>query len=209
MVFQAIDVAQGLRTRNDWTVVATCAITPSRELLILDIFRQRIEPAEQWPAVCRMRESVPDLTFQAVESARAGIGLIQLSIAEGHPLKPLKADKDKVTRATPLSVAYEAGKVYHLADASWLEPFELELVGFPVSKHDDQVDAVAYAWLLLQESPAGAEVLDVHPDGSTVATGFELEGSESDSRASRPVHNLEAVETEFEPEVTRVRRWWE
>ena len=76
-----------------------------------------------------------------------GIGLVQQAARDGHPFRPLKADADKVTRAGPISVMYENGKVWHARGASWLADFEAELMAFPNGTHDDQVDCAAYAGL--------------------------------------------------------------
>lgn len=180
MIFQTIDCAHGVRTRHDFTVVMTIAQTLRGEMLILDVMRARIDPSEQWPMAKRMRESVPDLVYQAVEAQRAGLGLLAMAESEGVPLRELKADRDKVTRATPLSVAYEAGKVYHCADALWLEEYETELVGFPVSKHDDQVDAAAYGWLQIQGDVGEAAIIDVDPDGTVKRSWTESETEDHD-----------------------------
>ena len=61
------------------------------------------------------------------------------------PAQAVYPDKDKVTRARTLAARYEAGKVFHLRSAPGLDDYERELVGFPNSEHDDQVDAVVYA----------------------------------------------------------------
>jgi predicted phage terminase large subunit-like protein len=57
---------------------------------------------------------------------------------------PVYPDTDKVTRARTLAARYEAGKVFHLRSAPGLEDFEQELVAFPNSEHDDQVDAAVH-----------------------------------------------------------------
>jgi hypothetical protein len=60
------------------------------------------------------------------------------------PGMPVYPDTDKVTRARTLAARYEAGKVFHLRSAPGLRDFEQELVAFPNSEHDDQVDAAVH-----------------------------------------------------------------
>lgn len=60
------------------------------------------------------------------------------------PAMPVYPDTDKVTRARTLAARYEAGKVFHLRSAPGLHDFEQELVAFPNSEHDDQVDAAVH-----------------------------------------------------------------
>ena len=62
----------------------------------------------------------------------------------------LKADKDKFSRALPLSAKMESGLVFYPTDTMWYADLEKELLTFPVGEHDDQVDALAYAVLEVQ-----------------------------------------------------------
>jgi predicted phage terminase large subunit-like protein len=145
--FQAIDTAQKTGNQNDYTVVSTFALTPKRQLLVVDVVRDRLEVPHQWPLIKAQRARFP-VEFQAIEDSGSGIGLIQTAALEGVPLKPLKADRDKLSRAQPASVAYENGLVYHREHAPWLPDLESELLSFPVGQHDDQVDTIAYGWSL-------------------------------------------------------------
>jgi Terminase RNaseH-like domain len=54
------------------------------------------------------------------------------------------ASGDKETRCKPISAQCEAGNV-KLVRAPWNDSFTRELEGFPVSKHDDQCDALSGA----------------------------------------------------------------
>ena len=65
------------------------------------------------------------------------------------PIRELRADKDKLSRALPLSAKMEAGQVYFAKYADWYLELEKELLQFPAGEHDDQVDALAYAILQL------------------------------------------------------------
>ena len=63
------------------------------------------------------------------------------------PIVKLKADKDKLSRALPLSAKMEAGMVFFPNDALWYSDLEKELLVFPSGDHDDQVDSLAYGIL--------------------------------------------------------------
>lgn len=146
-IFQACDVAGSAKSSADYFVVGTFALTPQGDLLVLDIFRTRIEGPDQPGHMMRLfHEWAP--IIQGVESKNMGLTLFQQLKRYGLPVIDLKADTDKYTRAIPAAARYEAGTVYHLENAPWLDNFEAELTSFPVGAHDDQVDVVAYAVLV-------------------------------------------------------------
>jgi predicted phage terminase large subunit-like protein len=153
--FQTIDTALKTGSANDYTVCSTFALTPERRLLLVDVVRERLEVPHQWPMIKAQRSRF-DVEFQAIEEAGSGIGLIQTAALEGMPLRSLKADRDKLSRAQPISVAYENGLVYHREHAPWISELESELLSFPVGLHDDQVDTLAYGWLLAMQTPTSA-----------------------------------------------------
>ncbi len=71
---------------------------------------------------------------------------------------------DKYTRAIPAAMKYEAGMVYHLEGADWLNVLETELLEFPNGTYDDQVDVISYAvyiqsWGYLNAKKRGSRAL--------------------------------------------------
>jgi predicted phage terminase large subunit-like protein len=70
---------------------------------------------------------------------------------QGYNVKTVKATQDKVTRALPASSQAEAGNI-KILQAPWNEDFFRELENFPEGAHDDIVDALSGAFLLLNES---------------------------------------------------------
>jgi predicted phage terminase large subunit-like protein len=48
-------------------------------------------------------------------------------------------------RMAAQTAAIEAGAVHLPARALWLEDFKKEILSFPVSKHDDRIDALSQA----------------------------------------------------------------
>jgi len=65
------------------------------------------------------------------------------------PIRELRADKDKYSRALPLSAKMEQGKVFFDKQSVWYLDLEREMLQFPAGEHDDQVDSLAYCILQL------------------------------------------------------------
>lgn len=71
-------------------------------------------------------------------------------LLQGFNVKRNKVMKDKVTRATPVSAQAEAGNIKVLK-SKWNEEFFKELENFPEGSHDDIVDALSGAFLMINE----------------------------------------------------------
>lgn len=149
-VFQTADTASSTKTEADYTVISTWIVTPDKALLLDDVFREQIEVPDQEKAFVNLYQSKRP-RFQGIETKNAGIALKQTLTRKGLPIKELKADTDKLTRATTIMVLYENGKVYHRMGGHWLSAYEEELVTFPNGKHDDQVDTASYAGMQITD----------------------------------------------------------
>lgn len=143
-IFQTVDTANSEKTINDYFAVTTFYITPDNDILIYDVYRTHVIGPDQKPLMKELNYRYRP-SFQAIEDKTFGTNLIQEMTREGMTVLPIKVDKDKVTRSLPIAARYEAGKVYHRADAPWLTDFEDELLSFPRGKHDDQVDTISIA----------------------------------------------------------------
>ena len=69
----------------------------------------------------------------------------------GFSVKRNKVMKDKVTRATPVSAQSEAGNIKVL-ESKWNDDFFKELENFPEGNHDDIVDALSGAFLMINQN---------------------------------------------------------
>lgn len=145
VVFQTCDPAGSTKTSADFFALATWGLTPSRDLLLLDLVRDRLEGPDQ-PALLRAAYDQWHPVKQGVEAKGLGLTLFQQLKRDGLPVVELKADADKFTRALPMAARYEAGTVFHPIGAPWLPAYEDELIDFPRGTHDDQVDAAANAY---------------------------------------------------------------
>lgn len=70
---------------------------------------------------------------------------------QGFNVKRNKVTKDKVTRALPVSAQAEAGNV-KVVRAKWNDEFFRELENFPEGAHDDIVDALSGAFMLINQN---------------------------------------------------------
>jgi predicted phage terminase large subunit-like protein len=140
----------------DWTVGAKVGYLDG-VWYVLDIVRARASPA----GVDRLMDQTALLDGASVEihlqqdpgevGQRAVEGHVRR--LKGHVVRWRRPTGDKVTRAKPLASAAEAGNVV-LVSGFWNRDFSNECVAFPGNGHDDQVDAVSWAFLV-QAFPNG------------------------------------------------------
>lgn len=148
-VFQTADIAASDKTTADFTVVATWALTPESDLILLDVDRQHFETMQvkQFLARCNVKwNGCP----QYVESFGAGRVPLRQMRDDGYAARGLKREEgtsmDKIARAMTAIARYEAHKIFHPIHPEFdLAAYETELTTFPNGAHDDQVDAVSYA----------------------------------------------------------------
>jgi predicted phage terminase large subunit-like protein len=80
-----------------------------------------------------------------IENKGSGMSLIQELKREGIYPIAAKPDKEKVLRMNAHTARIESGCVHLPRRAHWLDEFRRELMAFPASKYDDQVDALSQA----------------------------------------------------------------
>lgn len=147
------DVAAKEKEANDFTVFAHWAVTPEHDVLLLDLWRghwtipQQKEKARQfyrtWYTQRYSAFWFEDVAYQSAIS--------QDLLTEGIPCLGFHPQGDKVMRAVGASIYQEAGKVYFLRGALWLEDFRKEIYTFPKSAKDDQVDTLSMVCMVVRE----------------------------------------------------------
>jgi predicted phage terminase large subunit-like protein len=160
--FQTIDAAATEKETADYFVCSTWAVTPKSDLLLLSVFRERAETTKH-AEILKNQYRRWGPAWQGVESVTFGINIIQDARNSGLPIRALKADKDKVSRARNVAARYEIGKVFHALGSDWLDDYETEMLSFPTGKHDDMVDTASYAGVALSEMGRGDNWLDDKP----------------------------------------------
>lgn len=155
--FCTVDLAASVKTSADFFAIGCWSLTPSNQLLLHRMIRKRVEGPDQLELIRTVAAEHRASTI-GIESVGYQLTMIQQAQRAGLPVKALKADKDKVSRAMTIAARYESGQVYHLRGAGWRGEFEQEMLVFPSGRHDDQVDVAAYAGLM-QRAYAYAEAL--------------------------------------------------
>jgi predicted phage terminase large subunit-like protein len=148
--FQTIDTALKEKESSDFTGMGHFIITPDFDVLIMDMFNERLEVPKQPEAIVSYRTRW-GANFQVVEEKQSGIFLEQAFRKTNIPLRTIGAHKDKVARCFEILTYYERGKVYHYVKMPNLVAFEDQLAKFPNVKHDDMVDVVAHAGKYLSD----------------------------------------------------------
>jgi len=145
ILVQSWDTACKTEERHDWSVCITARVC-GRKAYIIDVWRERVEFSDLWKAVQRLaRERRPSSLL--IEDAGNGTALIQRLRNEqpkGVPSPIARKPKlDKESRVDAASSMIEAGDLLLPEEAPWLLNFKAELLGFPSTRHDDQVDALS------------------------------------------------------------------
>lgn len=145
--FATVDLAVSTKESADYTVVSVFGYhADDDKLFMLDMFRDRVEAPDIVPQIERM-VGIHNLEWVGIERAGYQLAIVQFARRQGIRIKELRADKDKRSRALPLSAKMERGLVYFPKNADWVSEVERELLTFPIGVHDDIVDTLAYATL--------------------------------------------------------------
>lgn len=148
------DIATKTGATNDYSV-CVCAMRSHNKYYILDIKRWKLElPELVKTGYAYMEEKRTlfkrlryGLSFKIlVEEAGCGIGFLQEMQRRyfRSAIMPVRPAEDKETRLQNVTPALEAGRCFLPKDgAVWEADFKHEVLGFPNTKHDDQVDALS------------------------------------------------------------------
>lgn len=144
--FATMDVAYTKSKRSDYTVVGVWGVAPTDppSLVLLDMQRRRVTHADHAPLIQEAWNTWRP-AWVGVEKQMATLSLFDEVQRNGVVVRWLKPDKHKVARAETAAALMEAGRIWVPKEAAWFGDFLEELMSFPVGKHDDMVDVLAYA----------------------------------------------------------------
>ena len=142
--FFACDLAISTSEKADYTVVLVFAIDQNKNILVLEIYREKIIPSKHTDIIMELFQKYRP-TLVGIETVQYQSSLFHSLNDIGLPVVKLIPKKDKLTRALPLAAKLESGKLYFNRSIACLTDMENELLNFPNGKHDDIVDTLSYA----------------------------------------------------------------
>ncbi len=144
-IVQSWDMASKATELSDYSVCTTWQVK-GHHYYLLDVFRARLDFPQLKQAVIAHAQQYHARTI-LIEDTALGTALIQDFRAHAHAQVPspiaVTPKDDKVMRLAAQSTVIEAGQVFLPRTASWRETFRTELLAFPHSRHDDQVDSLS------------------------------------------------------------------
>src|SRR5262249_6964508 len=144
-VVQSWDVASTTGETRDWSVCSTW-LKAKRYYYLLDVWRGRLEfPQLKHKLISLAHEHRPNRIL--IELAGPGLDLFPELRANGVVGVPMPIGVtpvgDKLMRMEAQCARFEAGQVYLPKEAPWLSDFLHEILAFPNSRHDDQIDSAS------------------------------------------------------------------
>ena len=144
-IVQSWDIAMMTGDTNDYSVCTTWWKIKS-DYYLVDVFRGRLQYPDLRRKLAKLAAKHGTNTI-LIENAGPGMALLQdlwrdLPAGMPRPLGP-KPEASKTDRMVAQSHKIEAGHVHLRRSADWLGDFLHELLAFPNSRHDDQVDSVS------------------------------------------------------------------
>jgi predicted phage terminase large subunit-like protein len=175
LVLQSWDTASKMTELSDYSVCTTWGIQGPYTYL-LDVFRQKLEFPALKNSVLELAR-LWDAATVLIEDKSSGTQLIQelrengFSKVEAAP----SLDGEKVMRLRAQTAKIQNGFVLFPRHAPWLESYVQELLSFPNSKHDDQIDSTVFAlaWRTLHPGARWNEACDENANTFLAAMTFQ------------------------------------
>jgi predicted phage terminase large subunit-like protein len=146
MLLQSWDTANKSGELNDFSVCTTWGVF-DRHYYLLNVYRRRMNYPDLKRAVCEQAD-LHEPNKILIEDKASGTQLIQDLKSEGlfrvTEYEP-PPSTDKLMRLHAQTAEFENGRVFLPRTAPWLDEYIRELISFPGSKYDDQVDSTTQA----------------------------------------------------------------
>ena len=157
----SVDTAFKVGSTNDYSVITVWG-EAQIGFYLLSLWREKVEfPRLKQALVSIASEWHPHVVL--IEDAASGQSLIQeLKTSTSLPIKAIKPDRDKVSRATAVTPLLEAGRVFLPSGAPWLDTFLDEHSAFDTGTYDDIVDTTSQALNYLRGSVGPEHLIEFY-----------------------------------------------
>lgn len=154
--YMAVDFAISEKERADYTVMMIGAIDAYNVFHIVDVVRGRMDAKEIIDNMMALNKRYePEIVTVEAGAIEKAIGPFlkaeMFDTGNFLNLNPMTPVKDKESRARSIQGRMRAGGVHFDKKAEWYPDLEQEVLTFPRSVHDDQVDALAWLGLTLNK----------------------------------------------------------
>jgi len=158
--YAAVDLAISDADKSAYTVIVVGGLDNMRRLQIKQVLRFRGDANDIINTMFEVQK-LYDIQLWKVEQGQIKLTLmgplneqmastgVYLNIVPGVPTK------DKRSRARAIQARMRAGGVYFDTEAEWYPAFEQELIQFPKGTYKDQVDAIAWLGIAINELSEG------------------------------------------------------
>lgn len=144
-ILMGVDLAISTKDGADFTAAVVVARHPDGRVWILDAARTRASFQEVLQFVANMARKHGPQTIMVEQVQFQAAVVSELLRTTDLPVRGIRPDRDKLTRFQAVEARLEQGLIY--LDPALPEAFLAELLAFPLGEHDDQVDALAYAYM--------------------------------------------------------------
>lgn len=147
IVFLSVDPASSEKDSADPTVVEAWVLTPSYDMLLVDMSRQRARISKSRETIVTMYRKW-NCEFCAVEKNTVGLPLLQSLRDGGLAVKAIESRVDKVLRAQAAEMRFGAGMIHFPKNCMFSTEMRMlieELESFPKGVNDDCVDSLCQA----------------------------------------------------------------
>ena len=148
-----VDLAISRRQTADYTAIAVVGQADEaygNELWVRSVVRGRFSFEEAKNTIIEMARQYMPIAV-AVETVGYQGAMLDELLKAGLPAIAAETRGDKVARFRPVESRYQRGLIHHVPGLA--PEFTRELLAFPESEHDDQVDALVYALQAFIRSP--------------------------------------------------------
>lgn len=163
---------------GDWTVHGVCAVSPDDDIYIIDWWRKQTDSDVWVDAFIDLgAKHKPLLWGEEAGQINKSLGpFIDKRMRERRTYfrrQQFPSVADKATRCRAFQARAAMGKVYLPEDAPWIDDLMMEILRFPLSDHDDQIDVLGLFGRILDQMVGGRTPRADKPEKSKWQLAFE------------------------------------